>query len=168
MFCVYVRVDHDPDKSRWNKILLYIRCLVPLNIVEKCVWPAFYKEQWAWSDTTQSTTGGCPKLIFVCISRNFRSKYNFNLFAQNGRRQPFWMSEIHFCLHLSPFSFVFHLKKKECTHDGVVETGMCHKAWREPRSAHDLDHLDIKCQFLSKLFYIAQYGNNNIVMLLLM
>ena len=138
-----------------------IRCPAPLNIVEKCVWQAFCKKRWAWSDTTQSMTGGrdisdqnvtliffkmgtsghfgCPKFIFVCISCHFRSKRNFiflcskwppaaildvqnsfsfaflaisgkneTFFFQNGRRWSFWMSEIHFCLLFSPFSFAFH------------------------------------------------------------
>jgi len=45
----------------------------------------------------------CPKFIFFCISRHFRSKRNFHFCFQNGRRRPFWMSEIHFRLHFSPF-----------------------------------------------------------------
>ena len=40
---------------------------------------------------------GCPKITFDHISDHFRSMRNFflNVF-QNGRRRPFWMSEIHF------------------------------------------------------------------------
>jgi len=44
---------------------------------------------------------GCLKFTFVCISGHFRSKCNFHFFSQNGRRRPFWMSEIHFRLHFS-------------------------------------------------------------------
>ena len=46
---------------------------------------------------------GCLKFFVVCISHHFRSKHNFYFFAQNGRRQPCWMSEINFCLHFWPF-----------------------------------------------------------------
>ena len=37
---------------------------------------------------------GCPKLTFDRISLKF---------LQNGRRRPFWMSEIHFRSHFWPF-----------------------------------------------------------------
>ena len=46
----------------------------------------------------------CPKFTFDRISGHFRSILNFFLkFLQNGRRRPFWMSEIHFWLNFWPF-----------------------------------------------------------------
>jgi hypothetical protein len=67
---------------------------------------------------------GCPKLIFDCISRHFRSKLNFDYLFQNGRRRPFWISEINFHLHFSPFQIQLklfflskwspHLKPNNC------------------------------------------------------
>ena len=42
---------------------------------------------------------GCLKFTFDRISGHFRSILNFYffwIFLQNGRRRPFWMSEIHF------------------------------------------------------------------------
>ena len=61
---------------------------------------------------------GCPKLTFDLISGHFRSIRNyffkfltifdtqlifFGFFLQNGRRQPFLMSEIHFQSHFWSF-----------------------------------------------------------------
>ena len=48
---------------------------------------------------------GCPKFTFDGISGHFRSIRNFFalFFLQNGRRRPFWMSEIHSRSHLWPF-----------------------------------------------------------------
>ena len=46
---------------------------------------------------------GCPKFTFDRISDHFRSIRNFFFFLQNGRRCPFWMSEIHFRSHFWPF-----------------------------------------------------------------
>ena len=63
---------------------------------------------------------GCPKFTFNRISGQFRSILNFYFFKfclQNGRRRPFWMSEIHFRSHFWPFQidmqlcifFIFHI-----------------------------------------------------------
>ena len=48
---------------------------------------------------------GCPKFTFDRIYGDFRSirNYFFWKFWQNGCRRPFWMSEIHFRSHFSPF-----------------------------------------------------------------
>ena len=47
---------------------------------------------------------GCPKSTFDRIYGHFRSIQNFfKYFWQNGRRRPFWMSEIHFRSHFWPF-----------------------------------------------------------------
>ena len=49
---------------------------------------------------------GYPKFTFDHISGHFRSIRNFIFFGnfvQNGCRQPFWMSEIHFRSHFWPF-----------------------------------------------------------------
>ena len=55
---------------------------------------------------------GCPKLIFDGISGHFRSIGNcfFFKFLQNGRRRPFWMSEIHVRSHLWAFQIDMQLK----------------------------------------------------------
>ena len=54
---------------------------------------------------------GCPKLTFDGISGHFRSIQNFffKTFIQNGRRRPFWMSEIHFWTHFWPFQIDMQL-----------------------------------------------------------
>ena len=48
---------------------------------------------------------GCSKLIFDGISGHFKSIRNFflKLFLQNGRRRPFWPSEIRFRSHFWSF-----------------------------------------------------------------
>ena len=54
---------------------------------------------------------GCSKLTFDGISGHFRSIRNFffKTFLQNGRRRPFWMSEIHFWTHFWPFQIDMQL-----------------------------------------------------------
>ena len=51
---------------------------------------------------------GCLNITFDRISGHFRMN-----FGQNGRRRPFWMSEIHFRSHFRPFhidtEFVFKI-----------------------------------------------------------
>ena len=49
---------------------------------------------------------------FDGISGHFRSIQNYfvKTFLQNGRRRPFWMSEIHFWTHFWPFQIDMQLK----------------------------------------------------------
>ena len=67
--------------------------------------PFWIKTQLSFFFLKMATGGhfGCPKFIFVGISRHFGSKHSFHFFSENGRRWPFWMSEIYFRLHFSPF-----------------------------------------------------------------
>ena len=58
-----------------------------------------------WRPFWKSTSGhfGCLKFIFICISRHFRLKLNFDFFSKCC------MYEIHFRLHFSPFQIQLKL-----------------------------------------------------------
>ena len=62
---------------------------------------------------------GCPKFTFDRISGHFRSILNFyffGIFLQNGRRRPFWISEINFWSHFWPFQIDMQLYFLEISH----------------------------------------------------
>ena len=42
-------------------------------------------------------------IAFLAILDQYATFYFFEMFSQNGRRQPFWMTENHFRSHFSPF-----------------------------------------------------------------
>ena len=90
-------LDHTGwSKRRNNKILSYIRCPAPLNIVEKWYFHSFLK-------MAAGGHFGCLKFILFAFLTISDKKATLIFFAENGRRQPFWMSEINFCLHFWTF-----------------------------------------------------------------
>ena len=93
-------------------------------------------------DTTQSMMDGRDisdqNVNFVFFKMGAGG--NFNFFSSKGRRWPFWMSEIHFCLYFSPFQI-------KTQHSFFFQNGCWRPFWTTEINFHfDFSQFLIKTQ----------------------